>query len=194
MADIPPNPAPAASETPAQVGETSLGRHVQRPPEARRQRRAAVARLLLDSAPVRRVLAIVAERFDVSPSAVKLDVRAVIGGWVREDGRAILKRRATVWRRLERNANRCLRAGDYRGERDALALMARIVRMIQPASLNVNAQAAAAVAPATLDLSPRLPDAEPPPILLPFSLMLPTDTRRDAAKPVVAERPRRARQ
>jgi|GEM_PF-4069974 len=119
-----------------QVGETYLSPHAQRPPAERRERRRAVAGLLLDGAPVSRVLALVSARFTVSPSAVRLDVRAVLAAWRREDTRATATRRSRVLRALERNARACRRCQDLRGEREALGILAKLLGMFpRPSAL-----------------------------------------------------------
>jgi len=117
-----------------QVDGTCLPKHAPRPAAERRERRRAVAKMLLDGVPTQRVLERAAERFGVTPSAVRGDVRAVLASWRREDTRALSSRRSRVLRALERNARACRRAQDFGGERQALALLARLLGMVQPAT------------------------------------------------------------
>ncbi len=144
---LPPPEAPGGALEAAATPTRSLpAPAVPRPPVDRRERRRFAEELLLESASVTRVKTEIAARFGVSLVTGRDDARAVLRRWAREDTKGLARRRATVLRRLERNANACRAAGDLAGERQALALLARTLGMGLP-SLAVGV----AVTPRTID-------------------------------------------
>lgn len=117
------------------------------PPAARRERRRAVEEALLSGAGTLGLLGPLAARFGVSTRTIRADVRRVERRWAREDAQGLDRRRSSVVRRLERNANECRAAGDLAGERQALALLGRLLGMGIAPSLAVGV----AVTPRTID-------------------------------------------
>lgn len=124
----------------AQRPEDERSKFAPRPAVERRRRRDDVARMLLEARPSSSICEILSGRHGVSPSTIKADIRFVLHRWAREDGREAQERRSRVIRRLERLAVNAEKRGEFHAAIRANLILAKIVGLILPPSVQVAIQ------------------------------------------------------
>lgn len=94
--------------------------------------------MMVRATPHKDIWEMVAGEFSCSPRTVERDIALVRKRWDRDERQHKSERREYVVRGLRENAEACLRDGDLKGHRQALATLGRLLCMGMPSHLTVN--------------------------------------------------------
>jgi hypothetical protein len=137
-----------------------------KPPAERRARRNEVEQLLIEGKRPMQIAAALGPKYGASATTLKADARAVLRRWQREDGRGHDRRRAQMLRRLDRIVDGALAEKQWQAATAAILAAGRLAGLIESARITAVANAQS---------SP----SDDRQIVLPVSLLLPTERRRD---------------